>query len=115
MARSAQAEPLTPPERIELREALQDRWRAQRRLITLLSLHRDVAEREAGSPDPWIDASAAERAIHRARVRLASIERAMRRLDDGAYGWCGSCGSAIDVARLIHAPEEGQCDGCRAG
>jgi hypothetical protein len=112
---SAQAELLTPLERIELRESLQDRWRGQMRLITLLSLHRDVAEREAGSPDPWLDASAAERAIHRARLRLASIESAMRRLDDNTYGWCVSCGSAIGVARLVHAPEEGRCDGCRAG
>jgi hypothetical protein len=77
-----EAAALTSLERVRLREALQDRWRSQRRLITLLSLHRDVAESEAGSGGQWLDATATELAIHRALVRLGSIEQAMRRLDD---------------------------------
>lgn len=82
MERTVHAEGLTPLERIELRETLQDQWRDQMRLITLLSLHYNVAESEAGSPDPWLDATATEMALRRVRLRLASIEQAMRSLDD---------------------------------
>ena len=106
---------LTALERIRLREALQDRRRSQVRLITLLSLHLGVAESEAGLAGHWPDATETGLAIHRARLRLASIEQAMRRLDDSTYGWCRRCGSAIGVARLRHAPEESDCDDCRVG
>jgi hypothetical protein len=75
--------PLTTLERMDVREALQDRWREQMRLITLLTLQLEVAESEAGSAGTWLDTTATELAIHRARVRLASIEQAMRRLDGG--------------------------------
>jgi len=115
MDRTPDAQALTSLERIELREALQDRWRAHMRLFTLLSLHYDVAESEAGSPDPWLDATATELAMRRSRLRLASIEQAMRRLDDGTFGRCGTCGGAIGYARLVHAPEESDCDRCRTG
>jgi len=79
-------EQLTAFQRIEMREALQDRWRSQMRLITQLTLHLEVAESEAGSAGHWLDATATELAIHRARLRLASIEQAMRRLDDITSG-----------------------------
>jgi len=71
----------TFPERIRLRETLQERWRSHMRLLTLLSLHLDVAESEAGLAGPWPDATATGLAIHRTRLRLVAIERAMRRLD----------------------------------
>lgn len=85
MNRTVSTESLTPLERLELRESLQDRWREQRRLITLLTLQYDVTTAEGGAPASSLDTSALELAIHRARTRLASIEAAMRRLDDGTH------------------------------
>ncbi|MEM9619559.1 MAG: TraR/DksA C4-type zinc finger protein [Pseudomonadota bacterium] len=31
---------------------------------------------------------------------LQKIDRALARLDEGEFGWCGDCGEAIDVRRL---------------
>jgi RNA polymerase-binding transcription factor DksA len=105
---------LTPLERLQLRDALQDRWREQVRQITLLSLARyDREESYASAPlatpaqGPSLDA-----AIDRARVRLDALEQAMRRLDNRSYGSCGRCGEPIGFPRLAETPEATVCDRC---
>jgi DnaK suppressor protein len=43
---------------------------------------------------------------------LDEVERALTRLDDGTYGICESCGSAIEDRRLAESPTVLSCAGC---
>ena len=49
----------------------------------------------------------------RLEVRLASIDRAILRLESGTYGVCQSCGEEIDSARLEALPYAEQCIDCQ--
>lgn len=49
------------------------------------------------------------------RARLAEIDAALARLDDGSYGVCTSCGRSIPDARLEVRPYAATCVGCAAG
>lgn len=40
---------------------------------------------------------------------LADVERALARLDEGAYGTCEVCGQVIDDARLDTEPATARC------
>lgn len=106
---------LTPLERLQLRDALQDRWREQVRQITLLSLARyDREDPDASAPLATpARGTSLDAALDRARARLAGLEQAMHRLDDRSYGACRRCGEPIGFARLAEAPEATVCDGCR--
>ena len=44
--------------------------------------------------------------------RLDRVERALRKIDDGTYGTCDSCGAPIDPRRLRAAPESTVCVSC---
>ena len=56
-------------------------------------------------------AQASER---RRQLRLQQIEAALRRMDDGEYGWCLRCGEAIAPARLQLDPVLATCRDCAA-
>jgi DnaK suppressor protein len=45
---------------------------------------------------------------------LDQVESALARLDEGTYGLCVSCGSAIDDAHLATAPTAQTCQVCEA-
>jgi DnaK suppressor protein len=45
--------------------------------------------------------------------RITQVERAMERLDDGSYGWCERCGTAIPVERLAAFPSATLCVSCK--
>jgi RNA polymerase-binding transcription factor DksA len=47
-----------------------------------------------------------------AKIRLADLDRALKRLDDGTYGTCASCGSSITDARLDAMPGTARCIDC---
>ena len=47
------------------------------------------------------------------RERIGQVERALDRLDDGQYGWCERCGSAIPVERLAAFPSATLCVTCK--
>jgi DnaK suppressor protein len=49
-----------------------------------------------------------------AREQLARIDAAMRRLAQGSYGICESCGQPIGAARLTARPAATTCIGCAA-
>jgi DnaK suppressor protein len=53
----------------------------------------------------------------RREVELARIDSARERLAEGEYGWCVTCGQAIDPRRLELDPATPLCLGCasRAG
>jgi RNA polymerase-binding protein DksA len=47
-----------------------------------------------------------------AEQRLRAIDAAQRRIDDGTYGICESCGKRIPVARLRVRPAATMCVDC---
>jgi DnaK suppressor protein len=57
-------------------------------------------------------AQAAQRRRGAERLR---IEAALKRLDEGEWGWCLTCGEKIAEARLRHDPSVTQCVGCASG
>lgn len=76
--------------------------------------------RESGFDDDPADAGSAsfERetaqslSLH-ARNLLSQIEDALRRLDDGTFGDCVTCGRRIELERLEAIPYTTQCMDCR--
>ena len=63
---------------------------------------------------------AAEQGENRALVNqlaetLADVERALAKLDEGAYGSCESCGNEIGEARLEAMPSTRYCINCASG
>ena len=101
---------LTPLERLRLREVLQDHWREQVRRITELSVGRYYGlDDQDGVDDPV----AVSVAMGAARLRLADIEQATRRLDDRSYGRCLTCLVPLPFTDLLQKPDARQCVGCR--
>jgi RNA polymerase-binding transcription factor DksA len=47
-------------------------------------------------------------------LHLKQVERALSRVDDGTYGECESCGTAIPKARLDAIPEATLCVNCKS-
>jgi DnaK suppressor protein len=45
--------------------------------------------------------------------RITQVERALERLDEGAYGWCERCGNPIPVERLAAFPSATLCVTCK--
>jgi len=52
--------------------------------------------------------------LAQARDRLAGIDAALRRLDDGTYGMCERCGQPIGAERLAARPAAATCVRCAA-
>ena len=50
--------------------------------------------------------------VRQARERLAEVDAALARLDDGSYGRCESCGRPIAAGRLEARPEARTCVEC---
>ena len=50
--------------------------------------------------------------ISQARDRLAGIDTALARIDDGSYGRCERCGQLIGADRLSARPSATTCVGC---
>jgi len=48
------------------------------------------------------------------RNNLVEIERALKKLDEGSYGTCDTCGKKIEVARLKALPLASQCIACKS-
>jgi RNA polymerase-binding transcription factor DksA len=47
-----------------------------------------------------------------AQTEIRMIDAALRRIDDGEYGFCVTCGSEIDAARLDVLPATPFCRNC---
>jgi RNA polymerase-binding protein DksA len=50
--------------------------------------------------------------LDQGRDHLADIEAALRRVDDGSYGRCESCGQPIASGRLAARPTATRCVAC---
>ncbi len=47
------------------------------------------------------------------RSTLEDVDIALRRIEDGTYGTCSSCGNEIGAARLEFRPESTLCVDCK--
>ena len=48
------------------------------------------------------------------RDRLAEVEHALRKFEEGTYGSCDGCGQPIDPDRLEALPQASLCVSCKA-
>jgi RNA polymerase-binding transcription factor len=48
----------------------------------------------------------------REQVKLAQIQQALERMEQGSYGVCTECGAAVPFERLFVFPEAPTCAGC---
>ena len=101
---------------------VQARRTAEEQVAALTRQLQDVIEatRNANADDehdPEGSTIAFERAqltslLTRAQERLADVDRALRRYDDGSYGICEVCGQPIAAERLAVRPSARTCVGC---
>ncbi|GAA2153257.1 hypothetical protein GCM10009844_37490 [Nocardioides koreensis] len=85
--------------------------------IELSGLMRDAGD-GAGHDQADLGATSFERdheltVLSNERDKLAQIERALGRIDDGTYGVCESCGNAIGKMRLMAFPRATLCMTCK--
>ena len=48
-------------------------------------------------------------------ARRAALKSALRRIDDGEFGWCEDCGDTMDELRLLLNPAVVRCVSCIKG
>jgi len=72
-------------------------------------LDQHLAETATVTLDREIDYTLEENAFH----VLAAIDAALKRIDEGAFGTCATCGQPIAEARLEAIPYATQCIDCR--
>ena len=85
----------------------------------LTRLDRDLSE----PPDPdsseravqMEDDEALEAQAALVSREIASVRRALERIDDGSYGVCTNCGDDISDQRLEVRPEAALCIDCASG
>ncbi len=117
--------PRGPDDRLRARERLlSDRSGAQRQLGELAAdVAAMVAASEGSNGDDEHDPEGATIAFERAQTqalgegvqrRLAEIDAALQRLDDGTYGVCLDCGRPIGEDRLHARPSADRCVSCSA-
>jgi len=116
-----QRRPLTDARLRDFREGLIAERAQLLGTVEGLDAEADVKNwRESGFDDDPADAGSAsfERetaqslSLH-ARNLLSQIEDALRRMDDGTFGDCVSCGRRIELERLEAIPYTTQCMDCR--
>lgn len=79
------------------------------RLDQLAELHLPAPHGLLGTDDPEIFQSLSAGA----RAALRDVEAALQRLDEGRYGLCVDCGTAIPVERLEILPQTARCLACQ--
>ena len=62
--------------------------------------HPDLADRASSETDRALEL----RTRDRQRKLISKIDEALRRIDDGSYGWCEETGEPIGLARLDARP-----------
>ena len=56
--------------------------------------------------------SVSEASLNAARIKLAKIERALKKLDDPEFGTCAICEEPIPIRRIMLMPETTVCVRC---
>jgi DnaK suppressor protein len=74
----------------------------------------DVDDNFADSASATAERAETLTLIEQANQRLADVERALARIDDGSYGTCERCGDPIAQPRLEARPMSVRCVECAA-
>ena len=107
--RPSDAEPFMSPRQVEYFRRKLLTWkeeilRESRETVTLLQSvtenHPDVADRASSETDRAIEL----RARDRQRKLISKIDAALRRIEDGSYGYCEETGEPIGLGRLDARP-----------
>jgi RNA polymerase-binding transcription factor DksA len=99
--------PLTPLERLQLRDRLQELWREQVETLSTAAVRAHTA-----SPEPGSESVA--RQLSTARIKLTELEAAMHRMDARRFGLCEVCAGAIEFEDLLVRPQARRCPTCAA-
>jgi RNA polymerase-binding transcription factor DksA len=102
------APPLTPAQRVCLRDLLDEEWRAQVRQLTGLATAYHSAE-TAGNARSAAELSLALAVVRR---RLLDVEAALARLDSKTYGACDGCDRHMPYEQLEMNPLARFCARC---
>jgi DnaK suppressor protein len=109
---------MTEAERKEFKRFAEEEMAALRAEIPRLAeqvkpVAPDNAIGRVSRMDTIVNQSVAEAQLSKARVRLARLEEAMKRVDeDEEFGLCLDCGEPIPMARLKAMPETAYCVDC---
>ena len=102
------------PDTDQARRRLEDRLAEMEDRLS--RIERDLAEPpEADSSERAVQMEDDEALEGQAAVisnEMASIRRALERIEDGSYGECIRCGNAISAGRLEARPEAALCIEC---
>ena len=99
-------------EHVEQLEA--ERAQILMKLEHLLETLKSEVDPEVSEADPeLIEHEKALALTQSLEGRLASIEHALRQMQNGSYGICERCGEPIDPARLEAVPETTLCLNCK--
>jgi len=88
-------------------------------LKEVLETKKELTERGEPLPDALDQATRESDLAFELRLRdreqklLKKIEKALRKIEDGTYGICETCGSEIDEKRLMARPEATLCIDCK--
>lgn len=116
---------LTARQRTTFRGLLADDHEQTSRLVEQLDddmgnftlARRDSAsddEHDPEGPTLAFERSQASAILAQSVQHLADIDAALARLDEGTYGTCAKCGSAIAIGRLQVRPQSPLCIDCAA-
>jgi len=122
MSTSAQLE-LTAAQRNEMRASLEAAGRQADEQIVTLTANVDAIVEAAelvgtdDEHDPEGTTIAFERAqatalLNQARADRHAVDAALRRLDEGTFGTCETCGQSIGKPRLEAIPAASKCINC---
>jgi RNA polymerase-binding transcription factor DksA len=98
--------PLSPVQRVQLRELLDEQWRRRVVELTDLAVEFHALDDEARERE-----SVAHR-LAGVRRRLVEVESALHRLQSRSYGRCDGCERRLPFERLELVPETRYCLGC---
>jgi DnaK suppressor protein len=107
----------------QIRRALRDRCDeltieydqavAQNQVLRLVEVEDTAGDDQVDSGTKSAERETAQSVLHAILDRRMQFEHALARLDEGSYGWCESCGSAIPVERLEIYPSATACVSCK--
>ena len=83
------------------------------KIITLRRRFHFLAELGNETRDIRIADAVCDGLLSNERDKLAQIDRALARIDDGTYGVCESCGNPIGKMRLMAFPRATLCLTCK--
>ena len=96
---------------LEARQALEDTQEAREDATATVKLDQTAVGR-LSRMDALQQQAMAKSVSDRAAVSLQQIKAALRRCDEGTYGYCGECDELIDPRRLELNPANTRCINC---